>query len=113
MRAREGGKATATQPLPADPSGHAAQMCALAGARAGVRPDCAGASRLFAAGVALRRKIAGVHFPSDTRAGERLAASLLPRLLSLPAPSELLARARREVSALEIQTACASEGGLR
>jgi hypothetical protein len=113
MIAPELGTTLPNPPHPAYPSGHATQMYALAGALSRVRPSCAEAYRLFAAGVALRREIAGVHFPSDTRAGERLAASLLPGLLSLPAPSELLARARREVSALEMPTACASEGGLR
>jgi acid phosphatase (class A) len=113
MIALELGTTIPNPPHPAYPSGHAAQMYALAGTLSRVRPGCAEAYRLFAAGVALRREIAGVHFPSDTRAGERLAASLLPRLLSLPEPSDLLARARREVISRGVPAACSPEEGLR
>lgn len=99
-------------PHPAYPSGHAAQIHTLAGLLARMRPDCEGAYRLFAAGVALRREIAGVHFPSDTRAGERLAASLLPHLLSHPDISDQLTRAGQELEAFTRGSGCAFGRGV-
>ena len=46
--------------------------------------------------IARNREIAGVHFASDSQAGEKLAALLLPKLLALPRTIRLVADARAE-----------------
>jgi hypothetical protein len=98
-------------PHPAYPSGHSAQIHTLARVLAALRPGCEETYRLFAAGVAFRREIAGVHFPSDTRAGELLAASLAPRLSSHPELAASLRGARREMGDLLDAGACKITGG--
>jgi acid phosphatase (class A) len=97
-------------PHPAYPSGHSTQIHTLAGLLATLRPECEGAYRLFAAGVAFRREIAGVHFPSDTRAGEILAGSLLPHVLSHPDISEVTGVARNELRSVTVGAGCRSAG---
>ena len=71
-------------PHPAYPSGHSTQIHTVSGLLEVMYPACAEAYRLFAAGVAFRREIAGVHFPSDTRAGELLAHTLVSHLIAHP-----------------------------
>jgi acid phosphatase (class A) len=97
-------------PHPAYPSGHSTQIHTLAGLLATLRPECEGAYRLFAAGVAFRREIAGVHFPSDTRAGEILAGSLLPHVLSHPDISEVTGAARDELRSVTVGAGCRLAG---
>ncbi len=90
----------ATPAHPSYPSGHAAQASAAARLLSALHPACAESYRRFAAGVGLRREIAGVHYPSDTRAGERLAETLVPQLLPLPRVAEAIPSARAELSGL-------------
>jgi len=66
---------------PSYPSGHAAQIIALTEILGRVVPDCSPTYRRIAAGVAIRREIAGVHFPSDTLAGAQLADRVVDQLL--------------------------------
>lgn len=99
-------------PHPAYPSGHSTQIHTLAGVLTSIRPSCGEAYRIFAAGVAFRREIAGVHFPSDTRAGELIAASLLPRLLSHPELAASLRGVGREMNDSLDKGACKITGGL-
>lgn len=91
------GTTIAIPPHPAYPSGHSAQIHVAAGALSALNPSCAERYRVFAAGVALRREVAGVHYPSDTLAGERLADALLSHLLAHPALSDRLSVARNEL----------------
>jgi hypothetical protein len=66
---------------PAYPSGHAAASfavaCVLSEIRPELRPDFEAAARR----VAVNREIAGVHYPSDSAAGQALAAHLVKLLL--------------------------------
>lgn len=103
------GTTIAIPPHPAYPSGHSAQIHMAAGVLSALNPSCAETYRLFAAGVALRREVAGVHYPSDTRAGEILAEALLSRLLTHPALGDRLSAARRELIAHAGSAGC--EGG--
>lgn len=74
---------------PSYPSGHAAQIYAIAEVLGRLVPVCAPAYRRVAAGVAIRREIAGVHFPSDTRAGVLLADRVTDELLRTPQAAAL------------------------
>lgn len=68
-------------PHPAYPSGHAATYQAAATVLGRVNPACGPVYDAFAAEVAHRREIAGVHYPSDSEAGlllgQRVAEALL------------------------------------
>jgi len=64
-------------PHPSYPSGHAAQSMAVALAYGRVNPACAQAAVAWAQGVGGRREAAGVHFPSDTAAGQVLARAVV------------------------------------
>jgi len=81
---------------PSYPSGHATQVYAVAFMLSRLKPDCAPVYERLAADVAIRREIAGVHFPSDTRSGEELAKKLVdavlevPEVARLPMPASLL-----------------------
>lgn len=101
----------ADPPHPAYPSGHATQIHTITGVLSGLRPGCAEAYRLFAAGVALRREVAGVHYPSDTRAGELIAGTLVPLLLAHPDLSGPLRGAEREMRRWSEGGACRPNGG--
>lgn len=98
-----------TPPHPSYPSGHAAQSAAIAGLLGALNPACAETYRTYAAGVGERREIAGVHFPSDTRAGVKMAEALLPHLLLAPRVAAEIPRARAELAA----QAVGCEGGVR
>jgi hypothetical protein len=81
--------AIATPPHPAYPSGHATQAFLVARLIAGALPagtladDLRELLKAMAARIAGNREIAGLHFRSDTEAGERLARALAPLVLSL------------------------------
>ncbi len=98
-------------PHPAYPSGHAAQAHAIAGILAVLVPDCGETYRDFAAGVAFRREIAGLHFRSDTRAGELLARNLVPLLLTAPGMTQRVEGARRDLASHLSKRGCVRAGG--
>jgi hypothetical protein len=103
---------------PSYPSGHAAQIYALAEVLGRIVPECAPDYRRVAAGVAIRREIAGVHFPSDTRAGAHLAQRVTSALLETEAVAGLLADAAPAQRAHADRNGCAPSaphgpGGLR
>lgn len=70
------------------PSGHAAESRALAVVLARLDPTCAGAYLTLAEDIADRREIAGLHFPSDSRAGVLLADQIVGLLLDGPLGQE-------------------------
>jgi len=75
---------------PAYPSGHATQAMLFSRIMALVDPDNASIYIRYAEDIAQRREIAGVHYPSDSRAGQLLADALLDALLTVPEFSEAL-----------------------
>ncbi|PTX52559.1 PAP2 superfamily protein [Gemmobacter caeni] len=103
---------------PSYPSGHAAQIYALAEVLGRIVPDCVPDYRRVAAGVAIRREIAGVHFPSDTRAGAHLAERVTSALFGRESVGGLLADAAPVQRAHVASYGCAPSapdgtGGLR
>ena len=54
--------------------------------------------------IAQNREIAGVHFPSDSAAGKRLAEMILPLLKRCPTFMRSLAAAKAEHEATELRT---------
>ncbi len=70
---------------PAYPSGHASQTYMVALVLAAFDPDNAEIYKQFAVDVAHRREIAGVHYPSDSVAGRKLAVDVLAKLRTIPA----------------------------
>lgn len=71
------------------PSGHATESRALALVLAKLDPACAGAYLSLAEAIGDRREIAGLHFPSDSRAGELLADQVIRMVLEGPLAREL------------------------
>ena len=71
-------------PHAAYPSGHATQTYINALVLADFDPDNADVYKQFAIDVAHRREIAGVHYPSDSVAGRKLAVDVLARLRDIP-----------------------------
>lgn len=67
------------------PSGHATQAHMVALILSDFDPENADIYKKFALGVALRREIAGVHFPSDTKAGITLAEHFYNKFRANPA----------------------------
>jgi acid phosphatase (class A) len=97
----------ATPPHAAFPSNHALQshLIALSAgeayrqAGAGAAMPLAFLDRL-ARRVAENREVAGVHYPTDSKAGEDLARKLWPMLLALPGYGAAIAAAGRELGPL-------------
>lgn len=82
---------------PAYPSGHSTQSHAVAMVLAELVPGAANSLMAAAGQTALNREIAGLHYPSDSAAGARLARRLLDLLLANDAfVSEWMAPARKE-----------------
>lgn len=71
-------------PHPAYPSGHAGQTYINALVLAEFDPENADVYKQFAIDVAHRREIAGVHYPSDSKAGRKLAVDVLAKLRAIP-----------------------------
>lgn len=71
-------------PHPAYPSGHAGQTYINALVLAEFDPENADVYKQFAIDVAHRREIAGVHYPSDSKAGRKLAEDVLTVLRAIP-----------------------------
>lgn len=77
----------ATIPNPAHaayPSGHSSQAYMVALVLSEFDPENAEKYKQFAIDVAHRREIAGVHYPSDSVAGRKLAVDILARLRAVP-----------------------------
>lgn len=85
-----------TPPHAAYPSGHAGHARAVALLLSRLAPRHEAFWMHYADAIGKRREIAGVHYPSDTRAGIQLADYLVPKLLAQPAFSRLLRVARDE-----------------
>ena len=81
-------------PHPAYPSGHATQTYINALVLADFDPENAEVYKQFAIDVAHRREIAGVHYPSDSEAGRKLAADVLARLRAISAFEKKYQRAK-------------------
>lgn len=85
---------------PAYPGGHAAQgeMAVLLlekGMR--VKPQLVAGMRAAARGVTDNRVVAGIHFPSDSAAGERVAEQFVPMLLASAPFKQLCQEANAEL----------------
>jgi acid phosphatase (class A) len=76
------------------PSGHATLGVVWAGLLADLRPERADALRLRGLQIGHDRVVAGLHWPSDVVAGQRLGAAILARLLADPAVERALREAR-------------------
>lgn len=63
-------------PHSAYPSGHATESRLIARALECVRPDLERVLRYLAGEIAVNREIAGLHYPTDSAAGEKLADSM-------------------------------------
>jgi len=88
---------------PSYPSGHSTEAHLLALVLKDVlsgSPQAALADDLdaLARRIARNREIAGLHYPADSRAGEKLAADILPYLQSIPEYQKVLPGARSEWS---------------
>jgi hypothetical protein len=81
---------------PAYPSGHGFQSWLGAIALAEVRPDARPALLALAQRIGHNREIAGVHYPSDTKAGQNLADQVLAIAKEGKYFRELLAEAKAE-----------------
>ena len=80
------------------PSGHAAQSMLYSKILALIDPAHETDYLNYAKAIAHRREIAGVHYPSDSRAGQKLAAAILVELKKIPAFQQELSTARHEFS---------------
>lgn len=67
------------------PSGHAAQAHMVALMLSGFDPEHEDEYKKLAYAIAHRREIAGVHFPSDTKAGMEMAEHFYKKFRSIPA----------------------------
>jgi acid phosphatase (class A) len=81
---------------PAYPSGHGFQSWLAALVLAELRPDAREALLAMAQRIGLNREIAGVHYPSDTKAGQSLAAQAFEIVKPGKHFQELLAEAKAE-----------------
>lgn len=81
---------------PAYPSGHATQAHLLAYLLMELAPDQSGQLVADAAKIAKNREIAGVHYPSDSEAGQLLARQIVDQLLKNSAFQVLLGEAKSE-----------------
>ncbi len=71
-------------PHPAYPSGHSTQAHVLAYLLQELNPELAPRWQLDARRIGKNREIAGVHYPSDTAAGQMLARQIVDLLLAHP-----------------------------
>lgn len=81
---------------PAYPSGHAAEAYTNALILSELNPAQREVYIADAARIAQNREIAGVHYPSDSEAGKRLAEQFVPLFLATANGQELLSIARSE-----------------
>ncbi|MBL4900222.1 MAG: phosphatase PAP2 family protein, partial [Colwellia sp.] len=73
------------------PSGHATQSMIMAEILALIDPKTANSSINYAYEIAERREIAGVHYPSDSKAGQYLARNFLVELMKVEEFKNILA----------------------
>ncbi len=78
---------------PAYPSGHAAQGYMGALILTTLDPEHEKEYKKFGYNIGLRREIAGVHYPSDSRAGRKLAEEVFEKLKTVPKFKKLLDKA--------------------
>jgi acid phosphatase (class A) len=81
---------------PSYPSGHGFQGWMVALVLAEVRPDARAALLALGERIGVNRVIAGVHYPSDIKAGHRLAEQMLEIAREGKQFQELLAAAKAE-----------------
>lgn len=81
---------------PAYPSGHGFQSWLIALMTAEVRPDARSALFAMAQRIGMNREIAGVHYPSDTKAGQILAEQVFEIAKQGKQFQELLIQAKAE-----------------
>jgi acid phosphatase (class A) len=81
------------------PSGNAAQAMTGALILAQLDPQRADLYLKKALDIGYRREVAGLHFSSDTKAGQKLASALVAELLKNPALADLFKLAREEFPA--------------
>lgn len=96
-------------PIPghaAYPSVHATQMYAVTRAMAFLVPECSDEYRSEAFRVATRREIAGVHYASDTQAGQRLAYDLVGLMNETPEIRKLVAPSRSDLAGFLKENGC-------
>lgn len=79
---------------PAYPSGHATQGYMTALVLSLVDPEHEAQYKAMGFDVGLRREIAGVHYPSDSVAGRKLAQAILDELIEVPAFKAQLEKAK-------------------
>jgi len=82
------------------PSGHATQSMLMAEIVAIIDPSIAESTRNYAEAIAKRREIAGVHYPSDSAAGQYLARMLLIELAKVEEFNDILAATKTNYKAL-------------
>jgi hypothetical protein len=82
---------------PAYPSGHGFQSWLGALVLSELRPDARGALMAMAQRIGFNREIAGVHYPSDTKAGQNLAAQAFEIVKQGKHFQELAAEAKAEL----------------
>lgn len=95
-------KLTTAVPLPrhaAYPSGHATQGYSTALVLAELDPAHAAEYLALGNAIGVRREIAGVHYRSDTQAGQSMATALVSGLLATDAIQQMLPAARDELLA--------------
>ncbi len=86
------------------PSGHATQSFYVAYLLGQLDPVNARRYYDRAYGVAYRREIAGVHYPSDSRAGQLLATILFDKFMEVPELKDLYRKAQQEWGIMEEDT---------
>ncbi len=84
---------------PAYPSGHSTQAHALAYFYARLLPHRRDALMDAAGAIALNREIAGLHYPSDSRAGKQLAEQVVDLIFQSPEFNAMAEEAKREYEA--------------
>ncbi|MCL4677850.1 MAG: phosphatase PAP2 family protein [Alphaproteobacteria bacterium] len=77
------------------PSGHATQGYMTALILAALDPAHADQYKAFGFDMGLRREIAGVHYPSDSDIGRKLAQQVLEKLMEVPAFKEQFENAKK------------------
>jgi len=86
----------ATPPHPSYPSGHALQGMLIADCVSLAVPQMAAACEALGERIGINREIAGVHFPSDTRASHWIAEQTMPILKTVDEFNEVVELARNE-----------------
>lgn len=86
---------------PGYPSGHAVRLLILASTLSQIFPDQKESLHQLAADISARRVKAGLHFPSDIKAGQLLGSCICKRMIQTQAFQFRLSKARREGQTLD------------